>query len=107
MNLLSTNKRVDSMYINPNIFGEIFQEYSDKVNQKKAERIPYDSWRILHRLDMDWPKETGSNDICFHSRMSVASANKYDDLVTIDISYIYGTTAMTEVEIPEEFLQFY
>lgn len=101
MNLLSTNKRVDSMYIDPNIFSKVFREYTEKVNQKKAERIPYKSWQVLHRLDMDWPKQTGSNNICFNGQMSACCADTHN-LVAIEISYIYGTNVTIEIDIPDE-----
>ena len=90
------------MYINPNIFSKVFREYTEKVNQKKAERIPYDSWRILHRLDMDWPKEANSNNICFDGQMSACCADT-PNLVSIEISYFYGTNVTTKIDIPEEF----
>ena len=99
MNLLSTNKRVDSMYINPNTFSKIFQEYCDKVNQKKAEKIPYGSWQVLHRLDTSWPKEIGSNDLCWDSSLTF----NQETLTKITISYIYGTDVTVEVDIPSEF----
>lgn len=85
------------MYINPNKFSKIFREYTEKVNQNQAERIPYGSWQVLHRLDIDWPKEAGSSDIYWDSLISP------DTLTKISVSYIYGTDTRVEIEIPTDF----
>lgn len=87
------------MYINPKTFSKVFQEYCDKVHQKKAEQIPYDSWQFLHRLDMNWPKEINNNDLYWESSLSF----NQDASPKITISYIYGTDATVEIDIPNEF----
>ena len=90
------------MYINPNKFSKIFREYTERVNQGKAPRIPYESWCILHKIDMDWPREEGCDNIRFESTVSCCNADT-DAFQGINVSYIYGTSITSNIEIPQAF----